>query len=397
MEWNPLGWFKTKENPAQEQIQYTDGIIVSTDSDITYTKAFEKLETVSRGANLLISAASSLDFDIKDKAIDGIVINVRQKQLYNLLNFRPNPYQSIQEFRTHIYTDLVFEGNAFIYYDGAFLYHLPAANVKVHSDPKTFVSGYTYNGITEFNADEIIHIKDVGTSTVYRGTSRLASAERSIKTLYKMHDFQDQFFDNGAIAGIVIETENTLSQMAKDRTIQNWSQKYSTKNGARRPMILDSGLKLKSIGDTNFKDMDFDQSIERHNTKVLMALGVPEVLINGGNNANISPNLRLFYLETVLPLVRKYTSSMERFFGYDIEAVTSTVSSLQPELKEIAAFHSTLVNAGIITPNEARVELRYPKIDGQDTIRVPANIAGSAANPDQGGAPKKPPSEPNAP
>jgi len=82
---------------------------------------------------------------------------------------------------------------------------------------------------------------------------------------------------------------------------------------------------------------------------------------------------------------------MERFFGFDVTAVTNNVSALQPELKELAAYHSTLVNAGILSANEARIELRYPTKPGNDDLRIPANIAGSAANPSQGGAPSKPP------
>jgi hypothetical protein len=109
--------------------------------------------------------------------------------------------------------------------------------------------------------------------------------------------------------------------------------------------------------------------------------------LQGGNNANIAPNLRLFYLETVLPIVRLYVSALERYFGYDVGEVTSNVSALQPELKDVAAYHSTLVNGGVITPNEARIELRYPTITGNDTLRIPANIAGSAANPSEGGRP----------
>lgn len=396
--WNKnIGDFFRKENPAQEQIQMDFGLTIGTDAPITYAQAFEKIESVSRGVNMIVSGCSSLDYDVKDKVVEGSNVGLRQKTVNTLLNFRPNPYQSTQEFRTHIFTDFILEGNIFIYFDGAYLYHLPASSMQVITDPKTFVAGYEYNNTTKFKPNEILHIKDVSSTTVYRGSSRLSAASRTINTLYKMQQFQDQFFDNGAIAGIVIETDNTLSQMAKDRTIQNWMAKYSVKNGAKRPMILDSGLKLKSIGDSSFKDMDFDVSIKTHNLKVLMALGVPQVLIDGGNNANISPNLRLFYLETIIPIVKKFTSGVERFFGYDIEVVTSNVSALQPELKEIAAYHSTLVNAGIITPNEAREELRYAPESDCDTIRVPANIAGSAANPSEGGAPTKPMDDNKAP
>ena len=142
-----------------------------------------------------------------------------------------------------------------------------------------------------------------------------------------------------------------------------------------------------------FQEMDFDVSIKTHDTKILKALGVPPILLDGGNNANISPNLRLFYLETVIPIVTKYVSAMERFFGYDVSPITTNVSALQPELKDVAAYYTTLVNGGILKPNEARVELRYEKdTDSEsDKLRVPANIAGSAANPSVGGAPKKPP------
>jgi HK97 family phage portal protein len=389
MNWNPLSWF-SKANPAQEIIALHEGTHVYSDASVTYAQAFEKLESVNRGVNMVASACASLDYDVKDKTVEGVVNGVKQKALVNLLNFKPNPYQSAQEFKTHIFTDFILEGNIFLYYDGVYLYHLPAANVQVLPDPKSFIAGYEYNALTKFKPTEIIHIKDISSSTVYRGSSRLMAADRTIKIQYKMQTFQEQFFDNGAIAGIVIETDNTLSTIAKDRTIQGWMSKYSTKNGAKRPMILDSGLKLKSIGDTNFKEMDFDTSIKTHDIKILLALGVPEVLIYGGNNANISPNLRLFYLETILPIVRRYTSALERFFGYDVEVVTANVSALQPDIKDIASYHVSLVNGGIITPNEARAELRYEDKPGSDELRVPANIAGSASNPDQGGRPPAP-------
>jgi phage portal protein BeeE len=164
--------------------------------------------------------------------------------------------------------------------------------------------------------------------------------------------------------------------------------KYSPKNGVRKFMILDSGLKPVNISQESFKDMDFDVSIKTHDTKILKALGVPPLLLDGGNNANISPNLRLFYLETVMPIVAKYVSAVERFFGYDVGPVTTNVSALQPELKDVAAYYTTLVNGGVISPNEARVELRYEVKTGHDDLRVPANIAGSAANPSTGGAPR---------
>ena len=395
MTWyNPNSWFATnseKLNPAQEAISQEQGMYIGTDASINFNNAFEKLETVNRGVNMIVSGCASLDYDIKDKLQDGVVGAVRQKTLKSLLNYVPNPFQSIQEFRTNIFTDYILEGNIFIYYDGVHLYHLPASRVQIVSDPKSFIASYQYNTTTIFKPTEIIHIKDISSSSIYRGSSRLAAADRSIKTLYKMQGFQDQFFDNGAVMGLILTSENTLSQQAKDKTIAGWMSKYSPKNGARKPMILDSGLKPVSNIAQNFQEMDFDVSIKTHDVKILKALGVPPILLDGGNNANISPNLRLFYLETVMPIVTKYVSAIERYFGYDVTAVTTTVSALQPEMKDVAAYHTTLVNGGVMTPDEARIELRLvPKGGEADDLRIPANIAGSAANPSLGGKPPKP-------
>lgn len=401
MTWyDPRTW-RTKLNPAQEVIHHYEGTVIHSDAPYNYMVAYKKLEAVNRGVNMIVSACASLDYDVKEKTHDGNYVGIRSKNLYNLLNHRPNPYQSVQAFRTAIFSDFVLEGNAFIYYDGVFIYHLPAINVEIFPDPKTFVNKYKYNNQTEFLPNEIAHFKDLSGESIYRGSSRLRAAERNIKILYKMQDFQENFFDNGAIFGLALTTDNTLSQIAKDKTIMNWLKNYSTKQGGRKPVILDSGLKPIQLGGNNatFKDLDFDVSIRTHNVKILETLGVPPVLLDGGNQANISPNLRLFYLETVLPIVRKYVSAMELLSGYDLDAVTSNVSSLQPELKDIASYHATLVNGGILTPNEARIELRYEKDKDpeSDKLRVPANIAGSAANPSVGGAPKKPATEPKAP
>lgn len=395
MSWttNVKNWVIEKLNPAQGVISREEGTGVPTDSVITYYHAFNKLETVNRGTNMIVSGCSSLDFDVKDSKADAVVGGVRQKTLVKLLNYSPNPYQSAQDFRVNIFTDYILEGNIFIYWDGAHMYHLPASNVEIQTDPKTFVKGYLYNNEVAFKPDEVIHIKDLSSQTIYRGTSRLVSAHRNIQILTKMQNFQDQFFENGAVMGLILTSDNTLSKQAKERTLQDWKNQYSPKNGARRPMILDSGLKPWGEFSDTFKDMDFDQSIKTHDTKILKALGVPPILLDGGNNANIAPNLRLFYLETILPIVNRYVSGVERFFGYDVQAVTSNVSALQPELKDVAAYYTTLVNGGVLSPNEARIELRYEGKPGHDDLRVPANIAGSASNPAVGGAPKKPPTQ----
>jgi len=76
-----------------------------------------------------------------------------------------------------------------------------------------------------------------------------------------------------------------------------------------------------------------------------------------------------------------------RFFGFEVREDVSDIPALQPELRDQSQYYSALVNTGIISPNEARDSLGFEPVEGYDELRVPANIAGSAANPDLGGRP----------
>jgi len=171
--------------------------------------------------------------------------------------------------------------------------------------------------------------------------------------------------------------------------LQAWVARYNPQSGGRRPLFLDGGLEVENLTEVNFKELDFQEAIKSNERIILEAMGVPPILMDGGNNANIRPNHRLYYLETVLPIIDKMARAFERFFGFKLDEEVSGIPALQPELKDQAAYYSTLVNTGILTPNEAREALRLEKIDGFDTPRVPANIAGSAANPEEGGRPQE--------
>ena len=202
-----------------------------------------------------------------------------------------------------------------------------------------------------------------------------------------MRDFQDNFFKNGAVPGLVLKSPNTLSEKIKERMIQSWSLRYRPDAGGRRPLILDGGLEVDEISNINFKELDFQAAIEENEKIILKALGVPPIMLDSGNNANIRPNMRMYYLETILPIVRKLNAAYSRFFGFVINEDITNIPALQPELRDQATFYTSLVNAGIITPNEARTAMNFDELPDADEIRIPANIAGSAVDPAQGGRP----------
>jgi len=386
--------YEEKLNPAQESIAIEQGSQAQYTSRYSYTHvdSYKGLEVVNRGVNLIADSLAEFPIDIKGRIpkVTPVAPYVRQDRLEVLLNFKSNRFLSAQELKRQLATDLILEGNAFAYYDGTDIYVLPAINVEIIPDKRNFIKEYKYDN-KSFLPDEIIHIRENSADSVFRGSSRLSSAVDSISILNRMNTYQDNFFKNNTILGVVLKTEDMLSKKLKQRKILEWMRDYNPSTGGRKPLILDGGFQIEDLAKYSFKELDFSASIKTQERKILEALGVPPILLDSGNNANISPNLKLFYTNTVMPLLDKIISSFELYFGFDLKPVTAEIMALRPDLREIGNYYSTLVNAGIMTRNEARDKLRlepYTKDDGLgDRLVLPANIAGSAANASTGGAP----------
>jgi HK97 family phage portal protein len=374
-----------KLNPAQ----YYDGgkTESSREKTFSYERMYEELEVVNRGVNMIVDDTAEIPALVSGlDTFPGVVKGIKKSRVDILLNRSPNPFQDVNTFKRNLITDYLLDGNIFLYFDGVHLYHLPADKVRITADTDTYIEKYSLNTI-DYTPEEIIHVKENSFYSIYRGVSRLKPALRTMQLIYSMRQFQDNFFRNGAVPGLVLKSPNTLSDKIKDRMLVAWQARYRPDTGGRRPLILDGGIEIDSYSPTNFKDLDFQNAITENEKIILKALGIPPIMMDSGNNANIRPNMRLYYLETILPIVRKLNFAISRYFGFRITEDVTDIPALQPELRDASAYYTSLVNGGIITPAEARDRLGFEEIEGTEDIRVPANIAGSAANPDEGGRP----------
>ena len=379
-----------KLNPAQPYIG--NRIESSREFTQSYEAYYESLEIVNRAVNMIVDDTAAINTVVKPVAFTGVTKGIKRTKVEKLLTQEPNLFQDINSFKRNLITDFLIDGNIFMYFDGAHLYHLPATDVRIHSSKETYIEKFTMHDIT-FSPDEIIHIKENSFHSIYRGVPRLKPALRTMILMKSMRAFQDNFFKNGAVPGLVLKSPNTLSEKIKERMMVSWQARYRPDAGGRRPLILDGGIEVDAISNVNFKELDFQTSIDENEKIILKALGIPPIMMDSGNNANIRPNMRMYYLETILPIVRKINYGLERFFGFELREDISDIPALQPELRDASAYYTSLVNGGIITAAEARDRLGFEPIEGTEEIRVPANIAGSATNPDEGGRPVEEPEE----
>lgn len=403
MDWKKLlfGPSEEKLNPAQDQIaSEKPSATRSNVRPYSTQKAFEESERVNRCINFLVDSAAEVRFDVMDKyPYTTYGSGIRKVTLAKILGSRPNMFMDANAFWRLVYLDLIIEGWAFIHYSEQeqALYHVPAANMEVFADRKKYISKFVYDGKVTYQPDEIIFIRDNsytnGSVSTIDGRSRFAAALTAVKRKEKLEYFKEKFFDNGTILGLIVETEQNLSPRAKARKREEIRLEHNPRQGKSNVLILDGGAKGKNVQATNLNELGIKDDIERFDNQIALSLGIPPILLEGGNNANIRPNIDLLYYTTVLPMAKKVESALEFFFGFDIKLDTSKILALAPDGKAQSDELSSKVNNGIITGNEARGVLRLEEIDDplMNEIRIPANVAGSNSHVtgQEGGAPKK--------
>ena len=354
-------WITEKLNPGQRIIRDMEPVSHRTNrKPFTTGQAYSKIEILNRTANMVIDSAAECSYTVGDKYnIVTYANGIKTKTLDTLLNVRPNPFMDISTFRRLVVTDLLFEGCAYIYWDGTSLYHVPAALMQVEADANKFIKKFIFNNQIDYRVDEIIFIKDnsyvCGTNSQISGQSRVATVIDSLEKRSKMLNFKEKFLDNGTVIGLILETDEILNKKLRERKQEELQLDYNPSTGQSSVLILDGGMKAKPYSQiSSFKDLDFKEDIEGFNKSICLAFGVPQVLLDGGNNANIRPNIELFYYMTIIPMLNKLTSSLTFFFGYKITPNTKEVAALTPDKESEAKHLTSLVNNGIITGNEAR-------------------------------------------
>ena len=121
----------------------------------SYELAYEDLEIVNRGVNMIVDDVSEIPTLVsRENSFRGLIPGIKRAKVETLLNKSPNPYQDINSFKRNLITDYLIDGNIFIYFDGAHMYHLSATDVHIHASRETYIDRFTLNDTT-FSPDEI--------------------------------------------------------------------------------------------------------------------------------------------------------------------------------------------------------------------------------------------------
>lgn len=394
---NIKSWLFTKKNPVQSDIKDKEPMgETATPNKRTAADSYKLDPVFNRCVNILVDSQAEVKITVGKKLnvtplAKGLSEMNRKDStaskatLAKLLEIKPNLFQDANSFWRLLLTDYWMSGRAFAVWDGTALYHIPETEVKVYSGSNNIVEYYMF-GDRRLSTDEVIFIKDnsymqgVGASAI-SANSRYKAAENDIIRKDKLSSFKERYLDNGTMLGLILETESVLSKSFKDKLLDTINVNFNTKNGKfmNSAMILDGGLKAKNTAQIDMSQLGINEDKKAHNEAICTQMGVPPILLEGGNNANIRPNIDLMFSLTILPNLKKFTGQLSAFFGYSFNLDTSDVFALSPDTQKEATRVTQLVNNGLITADEGRLMLGLSALKLPETtqIRVPQNIQGS--------------------
>lgn len=330
-------------------------------TSFAYTCLTVRAENLAKAEIYLYSKKGRKVKEIEDHPFLSIVngVNSYQQTFYDILY--------------SISLNLDIYGNAYVYYTKnslnkpAALYVLQTNAIQlIYSADKTKVIGYQYrngsNTIT-YSTDEIIHFRLPSLDNPLKGTPTISSLKHAIKIDNLQQLYQENFYYNDASVGVVLETDDVLSDEVFERLRKQWDERYAGVGNAKRTAILEGGVKVHEFKGTP-KEADYNQSRIDIRNEILAKLRVSPTILGiteGVTRANavigmmnfidtvIKPFSRFIVDKFTIFLKQNYDPSLYLAFEYPIY----NDENFNVNLAKMMLEHQTM------TKNEARKLFDY--------------------------------------
>ncbi len=341
--------------------------------------------------NRIAKTAASVPWKVYRRDPDGELEEIPNHPLEQLLK-EPNPYMSGQDLMERMVSHLYLGGNTL-------LSKVRARNVTAELWPlnpsefspvpsnNDFIVAYEYqvNGIKKrLEAEEVLHIMFVDPSNVYWGMAPLQAVARSVDTDSELLDFQKISLQNRAITDGVFSFKQPLTEQQWKEARQMVREQHMGAGNARTPWVLGGEATWQQMS-LSPAEMDFIESRRYSREEICSVFQVPPPLVGLYDNAtlaNIETARKIFWLDTIIPLLEDLKSSFNlslvKEFGDDIVLSydVSNVQAIQDNYKEKVDTAKTLWAMGVpFNEINQRLQLGFDEIEGGEVGYLPLNVA----------------------
>ena len=225
--------------------------------------------------------------------------------------------------------------------------------------------------------------EEVFVAKAFRSHSPIDAHRRAIGLMKSAEAYASSFFSSGGNVSGILKTAHTLTDEQFERLRNSWHSRNHGPSGAHRTAILENGVEFERVG-TNPDSAQLQQARKMQAEQIALAMGVPPALLGldtGVTYSNTEEQGKHFATFTIGPLVRRLEQEAGvKFLAEsdqdDVEIRFQMSTLLRPNVKDAGEYYTRLIQAGVVSINEARERLEnLNPIEGGDVHLVAVNLA----------------------
>ena len=389
-----MAWFnfgkKAQPAPGSQSFFVLNGdSTVTRTLDAYLTEGYAGNPIVYSCISVIAKNAASVKLEVKRGDADEVLT---KHPLLDLLR-KPNPTQSWKEFAKELVTYHQAAGEVFLIRypqtgPAQELYVLDPRYVEVERDkggsavPRAYLYGvgenkkrYPVNQLT--GVSQVLQIKGPNPLNTFRGLSAMASSAVAIDTHNSGGRWNRNLLSNSARPSGVLEFTGQVQETTLQQIKAHFFRAWQGSSNARAVPVLTGGAKFTALSH-NPKDMDFGLSMTEAAKNIALVFGVPLPLVTteAATFSNMEAALERLWSDTVLPLLDEVIEALSDFLapaygkGLTLQYNADSVPAL--EAKRARKFERMwkAVDAGLLTPNEARVEVGFDEMEGEEADKL---------------------------
>lgn len=352
------------------------------DIDQAINQGYERVIWVYRCIDAIASNSSRVPMILREyDDVDGK--QVEDEQLMRLLNRRPNIYETSQQFRYRVASQLLLSRR------GVFievirdrmgrpteLHILPPGMTRPIPDPEKYVSGYIVQtqrqGTVELEPDQVIWMRAKPHPTdVYAQMTPLVAAGLAIDTDWLARLYNRNFLANDGRPGMLVGVSGQLGIEDAEEIRRRFS---GGPNAAGQTTVIEAdGITAVDMA-SNPRDVQYLEAVRGSKEDILLAFGTPESQLGNASGRtfdNADAEAEMWWNQTLVPFMDAMAA------GYDVLTAEglkddifvahdySAVDVLQRQERSRHEKAMAEFQAGTLTIDE------YLERVGRDTFNVP--------------------------
>lgn len=301
---------------------------------------------------------------------------------------RPNYLMDVYTFVEALIGHLMLDGNVFTigFPPGLSmpdsLWVVPRRNMTKRTDKASGqLIGWRYSpagdgsNTISLDIDEVAHIKFWNPYDPIMGMAPLEAGGMPLSSDYKAAVYNENFFDEGAVPGGMLTTEQKLGQKQFTRAKEQFQARHTGYRKSHRMAVLEQGLKYTQAGITH-KDMEF-LSLRKFNREELYQIyGMKKIIMSVTDDLNFATakqERKEWWQGTNIPMMKLALSALNFTLfrqtpglklGFDL----SSVEALHEEYNDKVKTGKQLFHMGVpFNQVNERLELGFDELPWGNT------------------------------